>query len=309
MKKLLLPIAALILALTLCVPVFADATVTTSAAMIMGGGNVGTEIGTLNVAYYEGATPEDSYFEVTVELTHENAVSTDETHIYLDTTEPQKHSPGKFPYASGEPIYLDVNEGDTVYIAAHAQLTWDTGLTEIIDEVEVPIYVEESAWAQIDGTNIPIGKGRNWATYFEWNSFGLPDLVVSSIDILTPNVSPEDEIAISYTVSNIGEEGPTGISTFDVLPYLSTDQVLDETDIELSWHYSVWSYHLAEGWSQSETISAPLYDTVPDGDYYIIVLADALPGMPPNYYPGVNESNEDNNWAVSSTTVSIQSLD
>jgi hypothetical protein len=31
--------------------------------------------------------------------------------------------------------------------------------------------------------------------------------------------------------------------------------------------------------------------------------------MPPNYYPGVNESNEDNNWAVSSTTVSIQSLD
>lgn len=157
------------------------------------------------------------------------------------------------------------------------------------------------------GTNLPIGKGANWATYFEWMPDSLPDLVVSSIDVLTSIISPLDDITISYTVSNIGGEEPVGLSTFDVLPYLSTDQILDGTDIELSWHYSVWSYHLAEGWSQSATFSAPLYVTVPDGEYYIIVLADALPDMPPNYYPGVNESNEDNNWSVSSTTVSIQS--
>ena len=126
---------------------------------------------------------------------------------------------------------------------------------------------------------------------------GLPDLVVSSLNLQTTAVNPGGLITYTYTISNIGGEGPTGISTFDVAGYLSSDAVLDAGDLELGGGYSVWTYHLTAGWSQSRTESdVVIPNTVPPGSYYLIVVADAKPGLPPNFYPGVSEANESNNW-------------
>ncbi|MHC4115706.1 MAG: hypothetical protein ACYSSL_10385, partial [Planctomycetota bacterium] len=74
------------------------------------------------------------------------------------------------------------------------------------------------------------------------------------------------------------------------MAYLSTDDTLDTGDTMLAGSYSLWTYHLSVGWSQSRSESAALQP----GDYYLIVLADA--GL---YYPGVEEANENNNWTAS----------
>ncbi|MDY6987069.1 MAG: LamG-like jellyroll fold domain-containing protein [Thermodesulfobacteriota bacterium] len=130
----------------------------------------------------------------------------------------------------------------------------------------------------------------------------LPDLVVTEV---IPGDIVDGVLHFSYTVVNVGAAGPSGVSTFDVMPYLSTDQELDESDIEFVWGYSVWTYPLGEGWSQTLSLEGLLPEGIPPGDYYLIVLADALPGQPPNYYPGVMESDETNNWTASVSTVNV----
>ncbi len=125
-----------------------------------------------------------------------------------------------------------------------------------------------------------------------------PDLIVDAIDLGTDEVLEGDVLPYSYTVANIGGEGPAGDSLFDVATYLSADQFLDAADIELAAGYSAWSYHLGVGWSQSWTEDDVTIPAGP-GTYYLIVLADAKPGLPPNYYPGVVESDETNNWKAS----------
>ncbi len=134
---------------------------------------------------------------------------------------------------------------------------------------------------------------------------GLPDLAVTSVHPLTSQVDPGQAVRFVYTVANIGDEGPAGISTFDVATFLSRDRVFDNTDIELPNGYCVSTFHLAPEWSNQRFVSAPVPRTVPDGLYYMIVVADVRPGQPPNYYPGVLEANEQNNWRASETPVRI----
>ena len=171
MKKVLFPILALVMALGLSLPALAaDPVSTTVVDLIMDGGDTCTDIGDVTIDYYETGPvvdTDDGYFLVSYLITDLDIISLDETHVYLDLVVPAKHSPGKFPYMGGEVIILDVDEGDIVYIAAHAEVTWDTGE---VDEVDgAPIYESETGWAQSrDGDDFPIGKGKNWATYFEW---------------------------------------------------------------------------------------------------------------------------------------------
>ena len=132
----------------------------------------------------------------------------------------------------------------------------------------------------------------------------MPDLVVSEIILHSDEISPGDILEYTYTVANIGGEGPDDDSIFDVATYLSTDEYFDaDMDIELDWGYSAWEYHLDVGWSESYTENDVAIDAAP-GTYYLIVVTDAKPGEPPNYYPGVVESNEDNNWRAIQVTVS-----
>jgi hypothetical protein len=133
---------------------------------------------------------------------------------------------------------------------------------------------------------------------------GLPDLVVSYVGFFQSTQG--GSITFTDTVSNAGGDGPAGNSTFDVAVYLSSDQVLDEGDVQVGWGYSVWQYHLSVGWSRGDLMTnIPIPDNLPPGTYYLIVLADAFPGQPPNNYPGVTEANETNNWRASTSTVTV----
>jgi hypothetical protein len=134
----------------------------------------------------------------------------------------------------------------------------------------------------------------------------LPDLIVSSLDVTSAQVNPGDDVSYSYTIANIGgaPESPS-ISTWDVATYLSSDNVLDGSDLELGSGYSVWTYALSEGWSLPHDGLVEIPDGVALGDYYLIVVADVRPGQPPNYYPGVVESNESNNWLASASTFAV----
>jgi hypothetical protein len=124
------------------------------------------------------------------------------------------------------------------------------------------------------------------------------------VSLFTSSVSPGGSISYSFTRENIGGEGPSGISTWDHMGYLSLDTQYDSSDIALPWTFSVSTYHLSPGWSNSLTKTKPIPSDVPPGSYHLIFREDI--GGPPNNYPGVVESNENNNWKASANTVLVQ---
>jgi hypothetical protein len=93
-----------------------------------------------------------------------------ETHIYVGVDPPPKSAPGRFPYVDDatDGKYIRVyNLGvftGTLCIAAHAEIGMvDENDEPVVDENDEQI--EETAWALAE-VGIPIGKGKNWATYF-----------------------------------------------------------------------------------------------------------------------------------------------
>ena len=86
---------------------------------------------------------------VTYDATNGAFLST--THLYLSTTEPRKHAPGRFPYKN-EGIWTETDEysialsdlsasaGDTLYVAAHANTTLITGFEDpLLYELDLDI--------------------------------------------------------------------------------------------------------------------------------------------------------------------------
>ena len=162
MKKLLSLCIAVVMALGLSVPVFAAEVET--ADLITDGGDVltATDVGDLSVDYTAG--------NITVSYAIDSLTDWEivETHVYIDTTAPKKHSPGKFPYVADEPV--EVPDGTLIYIAAHAEIMRDTGE---VDEYGEPIYEYETVWAQTGDNDIlfrDTGKGNKWATYFTYTT-------------------------------------------------------------------------------------------------------------------------------------------
>lgn len=96
----------------------------------------------------------------------------EETHLYVGDEAPAKSSPGRFPYkhedlgGTASDVYVidlaaaDIDGDGIVYVAAHAELIMQIGVDP---ETGEPVYADESTWAEGDE---PIGKGKNWATYF-----------------------------------------------------------------------------------------------------------------------------------------------
>ena len=139
------------------------ATVAT-ANLITDGGDNPTDVGDLVVDY-------DSVSgNITVNFTSiDSPWEIYETHVYISSVEPpQKHTPGKFPYVDGQSVNVpDLEAGDLVYIAAHAEIRqW------IPPEGEIPGYwYYETVWAQTGSDelirNAAQGrKGNAWATFF-----------------------------------------------------------------------------------------------------------------------------------------------
>lgn len=134
----------------------------------------------------------------------------------------------------------------------------------------------------------------------------LPDLIVQYVNIDNPYLYPGDDLTLWYNLRNFGPEGPEGNSVFDIATYLSSDDVLDGSDIELSGGYRACQYHLTAMWvkTMTDSIRIPLTG-IPAGEYSFIIVVDAKPGLPPNYYPGVEESREDNNAKTYATKIKI----
>jgi len=136
-----------------------------------------------------------------------------------------------------------------------------------------------------------------------------PDLVVSAASVSTAMVSIAAGGTIAYcvTVANTGAAVSGGTSVFDVAAYFSTDTVLDATDPLWAGGYSSWEYQLTAGFSREACVTAALGGTPPPaGSYYLIFKADAFPGQGPNFFPGVVESDENNNWRATTTPITIQ---
>ena len=121
------------------------------------------------------------------------------------------------------------------------------------------------------------------------------DLVVTSVNHPS-QVTAGDPITIRWTVKNNGPNELSGVGYSEVA-YLSTDTIFDSED------------KLLGSLNFSENLTFPLYTTiehtlttnvsgVQEGDYYVIVLADARN----TFY----ESNEDNNRGYSATPLSVE---
>ncbi len=250
-----------------------------------------------------------------------------ESHVHAATaladipqTKKGNARPGKFDYCDMDPEasvdsptqhtytipLADIGDGvaagsgDSIVVAVHTAI-------EYVEIVEVPgaepieILHEESAW----GEGPEISDGRDWAMYIDY-VLEMPDLTISisATDPPANPISSDTPLAFTYTVENIGGEGPAGNSEFDVAGYLSDDDVLDAGDPMIlgpggsSGTYSVWAYHLAVGWSLDNSVTDGNLTAVAAGDYYLIMMVDAT-----DAYPGVAESNEDNNTAMVQLTI------
>lgn len=119
----------------------------------------------------------------------------------------------------------------------------------------------------------------------------LPDLSISSVSIPFA-ASFGDEVNVSYTVENQGVAITGGTWTDRV--YLSMDDVFDEND-ELLGDFAVSDVSIAENGqvTRDAMVELPLRIDLIDGDYFLIVVSDAL--------SLVEESNEGNNVGASST--------
>lgn len=169
MKKLILSCCLSVVLLATAIPALAVSPDT--ARLIADGRETALDVGAL-----------------TIEINSENITATfaideastewrlDETHLYVGDGAPVKHSPGKFACkneqlggVSSDSLDILISEADTdgdgiVYIAAHAALVMQNGVDPDTGE---PIYIYESAWAQVGENDLPIGKGKNWATCVE----------------------------------------------------------------------------------------------------------------------------------------------
>jgi hypothetical protein len=137
--------------------------------LIVDGGDTRTNIGSISVDYTAG--------DITVDYTIDDPLSWGivETHVYVGTVAPAKHSPGKFLNEAGDAVPVTVVAGTMVYIAFHAEVAvLDGAGNPVLDEItDEPIM--ESAWAQWETVtpaedtlfkSLGKNKGNKWATFF-----------------------------------------------------------------------------------------------------------------------------------------------
>jgi hypothetical protein len=174
MKKFLIPVLAILLALIVAVPVAAASNMT--ANLVIDGRDSAAVAGTVDVAYDDAGTITVTY---TVDPAANDGWVLSEAQVYVDTKAPSKSAPGRFPYRavpSADPtvwtctVSLTPEAGQAIYVAAHAALT-KTVVTPNPDPLlpDIITVIEETGWAQVGlGNDIPIPPGKNWATYFVW---------------------------------------------------------------------------------------------------------------------------------------------
>jgi hypothetical protein len=174
MKKFLIPVLAVLLALIVAIPVAAASPMT--ANLVMDGRDSAAVAGTVDIAYDDAGNITVTY---AVDPTTNDGWSLSEAQVYVGTKAPSKSAPGRFPYRavpSADPnvwtrtVSLTPEPGQPIYVAAHAELT-KTVVTPNPDPLlpDIITVIEETGWAQVGaGNDVPIPPGKNWATYFVW---------------------------------------------------------------------------------------------------------------------------------------------
>ncbi|HEX8424895.1 CARDB domain-containing protein [Hymenobacter sp.] len=121
------------------------------------------------------------------------------------------------------------------------------------------------------------------------------DLVIQQSNVLTPNTAPGNTLNLSCTIVN---QGNATANFSSVGYYISTDIALDANDQLLT---SSFGGQLTPSFNQYRSASANVPPGITPGNYYILFAAD--------YQNVVNESNETNNVAAVSITISAPSID
>jgi hypothetical protein len=164
MKRWLIVVLAVVMALCITCPAYADGTYTKN--LIAGGGGSGTDVGDLTVSV---TNENPSWAAVTIIFdTNESSWEMSETHllIFSDSSMRKNSAPGNcFPFKGHEVVdpkqdvydFL-IQRGYTYYFAAHADVQMSGG------------GENEGAWAQGgDMADIAVRPNKNWATYFVVN--------------------------------------------------------------------------------------------------------------------------------------------
>jgi len=168
----------LLISLAILPTIAADTTTTTPLMMAQN-----ENIGDITIDYVD-VNDSDDYLKITYALTHPN-LTLNETHLDVQTdpddfpmTKSGNPKVGHFAYQNdthqGETsytyiIYGEWDTGDTLYVAAHAEVsTLET--KEILNDdgttttITTEYYVYETAWGNGDGF-----PGKNWAMYYTVN--------------------------------------------------------------------------------------------------------------------------------------------
>ncbi|MCS4122862.1 CARDB domain-containing protein [Salinibacter ruber] len=121
-----------------------------------------------------------------------------------------------------------------------------------------------------------------------------PDLVVEDLTVAPSEVAVGEEVEISYTLSNRGNEDADGPWSEEY--FLSTDNNLDEEDRDIGGEVHISLARLSADDENEESDDEAIPDVSP-GEYYVLVATD--------YDDEISESNEKNN--VESVPLSVVS--
>lgn len=158
---------------------------------------------------------------------------------------------------------------------------WKPGVHYLLFVTDNPRYnyLEDYGQGETDETNNLVGLPI---------AIGFPELVVESLEI--PSTAKFGEsVNLSWTVRNMGI-GSTGVGWSDRL-WLSRDNIFSDDDKLLLTQTAPRGLLVNDAYTQTASITLPLDAELFDGNYFILVQADALGQQP--------ESNESNNSRVS----------
>ena len=210
------------------------------------------------------------------------------------------------PFGFGEDLSLASGESRN---ESEFALLPDSDTSQLSGDYYIIAKADGKEWINESNEN------NNWAVSGNTINFGdsLPDLTIDDGFIVTKSVTEDgDKIEFDYTINN---QGGTMTDYYSITKfYYSKDTILDDSDllvhdISIRLAYIGGGFgedlSLASGESHNESEFALLPDSDTSqlfGDYYIIAEADG--GFEFNQ-GWINESNENNNWAVSGNTINF----
>ncbi|MBM2814644.1 MAG: hypothetical protein HW421_1406 [Ignavibacteria bacterium] len=167
-----------------------------------------------------------------------------------------------------------------------------------------------AAISNIADVNVTYSGQLNYSTVYNWQVVAkhycaktdgvvqtfrtrdLPNIAPESVQIPSTVVAGQ-QMNVSWIVRNTGSGGTLGQQWTDAV-YLSTDQILDGNDQQLTTIQNISALGPNQSYTQNQSVQIPIQTT---GQYYIIVKADA--------WNQLRETDDSDNNAISPSTVNV----